>query len=122
VQDNLDPGNRRDTRSRSNSKFNPMEVVYRKYFVDKNMRNILIDFEEYAACARNGGTISKMRNPGQDRDEDIRGTIVQEVSNINAILILFVHSILKQSQQITTRHAGPFQSTALSSASSKYGN
>jgi hypothetical protein len=42
------------------------------------MRSILVDFEDYAACARIGGTISKMREPTQEQDEDIRGTIVQQ--------------------------------------------
>jgi len=55
-------------------------VIYEKYFVHNKLGNILRDFEDYMACARKGGTLSKMRPKEQDKEEDIRASIVQEVS------------------------------------------
>lgn len=60
----------------------PMAAVWTKYFVEKNTDHLLADFEQYASCARRGGTIGAMRNPDQDPDEDIRVSIVQQVSLI----------------------------------------
>lgn len=55
-----------------------MAAVWTKYFADKNTDRLLADFEQYASCARRGGTIGAMRDPGQDPDEDIRVSIVQQ--------------------------------------------
>lgn len=60
--------------------FRPTEAVYTKYFVGNNFDNILRDFEDYVACARNGATVGMMRNKDQDKEEDIRASIIQEVS------------------------------------------
>jgi hypothetical protein len=78
VQENLQPIRpaKKGNKYGAKEDFNPMEIVYKKYFVNQNMRHIMVDFETYSSCARNGGTISKMRDPTQDKDEDIRGTIV----------------------------------------------
>lgn len=79
VQDNLNPKQRGGRQSRYDQEiFDQNRIIYEKYFVNKKLRNILIDFEDYASCARNGGTISKMRDESEDKDEDIRSSIVQE--------------------------------------------
>ena len=89
VQDNLNPNKRQQSgRNRGeknfggNKEFNPNKVIYEKYFVHNKLGNILRDFEDYMACARKGGTLSKMRPKEQDKQEDIRASIVQEVSSL----------------------------------------
>lgn len=67
--------------------FNPNEIPYKKYFVDSDLKGVLQDFEDYMACARMGGTGSAALGAGaQHRDEDIRATIVQNVSR-NLLII-----------------------------------
>ena len=54
------------------------------------MGNVLIDFEEYMFLARRGGTESKMRDEAEmKKDEDIRASVVQEVSSNSSCLIIF---------------------------------
>ena len=63
--------------------YNPAEATYKRYYVDKKLDNVLIDFEDYSLHARKGGTDSKLRSPEEskvNKDEDIRQMIVQEVS------------------------------------------
>lgn len=45
------------------------------------MGSLLLDFETYMKNARRGGTNSQMRDDGDDRDEDIRSFLVQQVSD-----------------------------------------
>lgn len=40
------------------------------------MKNILLDFEDYMLHARKGASNSKMRDENENKDEDIRGTLV----------------------------------------------
>lgn len=42
----------------------PAESTYKRYYVDKHMDDVLIDFEDYAMNARKGGTDSKLRSAG----------------------------------------------------------
>lgn len=44
------------------------EAIYQKYFVDQKIGKILIDFEDYMLFSRKGGTNSKMRDEGEDKD------------------------------------------------------
>ena len=62
--------------------YDPNRAAYKKYFVDRKMGGLLIDFEEYMLQARQGATESRMRDlkDKKDVDEDIRAGIVQEVS------------------------------------------
>lgn len=70
------------------------------------MINVLKDFEEYISCARNGGTIGKMRDPKQNKDEDIRATIVQQVIFSKFLTFLFFSSS-KKLERSSRRRFGP---------------
>jgi hypothetical protein len=49
--------------------------------VYKELDAILVDFEDYMACARLGGTNSATLDAkSKNADEDIRATVVQNVS------------------------------------------
>jgi hypothetical protein len=51
--------------------YQPAEATYKRYFVDKPIKDVLINFEQYALLARKGGTDSKLRGR-ESKDEDIR--------------------------------------------------
>lgn len=86
IRESMNPDNQRPRRPerrgarRDQPEFNAYDAVYSKYFPDQAIRGILFDFEEHMACARNGGTVSRLRPEDTDQDEDIRAPIVQEVS------------------------------------------
>ena len=42
--------------------FNFRKIPFEKYFVGNQLKEVLIDFEEYMSCVRLGGTNSKARN------------------------------------------------------------
>jgi len=75
----VDKGDNRDR----HGNFAPAEAMYKKYFVDKEIDKILLDFETYMMNARRGGTNSRLRKEGDviSKDEDIRCSIVQEFLN-----------------------------------------
>ena len=61
--------------------FNEHKIPYDKFLVYEQLDRILVDFEDYMACARIGGTNSlALDEDARDADEDIRGTLVQNVS------------------------------------------
>lgn len=99
VRDYFAQGNRARSQAKGNhgpnvgKDFKPMGAIYTKYFAGKNMQRLLGDFEEYASCARRGGTVGAMRNKDQDAEEDIRVSIVQQVSFIRSYLTFCYFSI-----------------------------
>ena len=59
-------------------------IIYKKYSLDQEKKKILVDFEDYMLYSRKGGTNSKLRPEGHDKDEDIRTHLVQEYIDIIA--------------------------------------
>ena len=62
---------------RPENDFAPLKAAYEKAFPSGQLKEALIDFEDYMLYSRKGGTISKMREK-QAKDEDIRSRAVQE--------------------------------------------
>ena len=95
VKDMMDPSRQKRRRgpkqnmygSNTGKDFDPHQVPFKKYFIDRTIQNVLIDFEDYMLVARQGGTSSIIRaktaeqyNKKNDHDEDIRSSVVQSVS------------------------------------------
>lgn len=92
VKDMMDPSRQKRRRgpkqnmygSNTGKDFDPHQVPFKKYFIDRTIQNVLIDFEDYMLVARQGGTSSIIRaktaeqyNKKNDHDEDIRSSVVQ---------------------------------------------